>query len=586
MSRAKKSKKTKRRPQSKVTKSSNPRRSVKKSINPWKAFSLKDKWTWLGILFVLLLTALLYNPGLKHEFTNWDDNVYVTENRYIKDFSSENIKHLFTKPLAGNYHPITMFTLMINHQVSDSFASFYIGNVLLHLLNCFLVFYFIYVLSNKKRWVALFTSLVFAIHPMHIESVAWISERKDVLYTCFFLLSLISYQFSKLSGHKKYGLISLLFFALSILSKPAAIVLPGVLVLLDFYKSRKITLSSVLKKWPYFLIAIVLTIITLRTQAEAGATISSDFSLLQRIMITCYIPFAYLYRFFIPEGLSAFYPYPASNAIPFIIQLSPLFFVGLGAGLFVLRRKAHIVVFGLLFFLLNIFLIMQIKMVGEAMLADRYTYIPYIGLAFSLGMLLDKYISSRAKNWRLLPVSVMVIFCTLLFIISSQRLTVWQNSGTLFSDVIDKYPNFYKAYISRGRYNHKTNPDKALMDYNRALELKANHIAFNNRANIYLDRGEYNAAIQDYSNALKIKPGFAPAHGNRAGAYFMMSDYEKAIEDYNISLQLNPNIGLFVFNRSRCLNRLNRKKEALQDALRAKALGYPVPDNYLKGLQK
>ena len=372
-------------------------------INPWKAFGLKDTWIWTFLLAIILLTIGLYWPGIHHEFTNWDDPVYVTENRFIREISLANLQHIFTEPLAGNYHPVTLFSLMLNYQLGDSFASFYIVNLVLHLFNGFLVFYFIYILSEKKRWVSLFTALIFAIHPMHIESVAWIAERKDVLYTFFFLLSLISYQFFQKHGSKKYGLLSLLFFALAILSKPAAIVLPGVLVLLDFFESKKITLSSIINKWPYFIIAIVILIITLQTQTSAGATIESDFSTVQRIMISSYIPLAYIFKFFYPVNLSASYPYPPSDALPMIIQLSPLIFIAVASLLFAFRKKQHLLVFCALFFFVNVFLIMQIKMVGEAMLADRYTYVPFIILAFALAVLVDRYLLNRGPVIKYAP---------------------------------------------------------------------------------------------------------------------------------------------------------------------------------------
>jgi 4-amino-4-deoxy-L-arabinose transferase-like glycosyltransferase len=192
---------------------------------------------------------------LRNSFTNWDDEYYVIQNALLR---GPDWAGIFSKPVVSNYHPITIATLAFNYSMTQLDPSSYlITNLLLHLINTALVFYFIWLISGKKIWVAAFSAIVFGIHPMHVESVAWVSERKDVLYTLFFLLSLIQY-WGFLGGGKNKNLIyCFLFFALSILSKPAAIILPFVLLTLDYWYGRKFRQRVLLEKIPFLIVSIV-----------------------------------------------------------------------------------------------------------------------------------------------------------------------------------------------------------------------------------------------------------------------------------------------------------------------------------------
>ena len=214
-----------------------PGTGSKQSLLPW-------------LLAALGVTAICLFPMLQNEFTNWDDQYYVLNNRLLKGPDWQGI---FTEPVVSNYHPVTMLSLALNYSISqlDPF-SYLLFNYLLHLLNTALVFYFIYKISGAKIEVAFLTALIFGIHPLHVESVAWIAERKDVLYTVFFLLSLLQY-WRFLETEKRRALwISLVFFILSLLSKPAATILPLVLILLDYWKGRPINRRSLVEKIPFF----------------------------------------------------------------------------------------------------------------------------------------------------------------------------------------------------------------------------------------------------------------------------------------------------------------------------------------------
>jgi len=228
----------------------------------------RDRSFAIWLFGVLAMTGLCILPMLGNGFTNWDDDVYVINNLIIK---APDWKAIFTRPSAYNYHPLTMLTLAFNYAISgvDPF-SYHLVNWLFHLLNTSLVFLFIYKISGRKIFVAAFTSLIFGIHPMHMESVAWVSERKDVLYTFFFLLALLQY-WSFLETDKRPKLLyCFIFFLLSLLSKPAAIILPFVLLLLDYWYGRSFTWKVWAEKIPFFIFSLLFGFITIKRQsAEA-----------------------------------------------------------------------------------------------------------------------------------------------------------------------------------------------------------------------------------------------------------------------------------------------------------------------------
>ena len=217
----------------------------------------KKSSKWIYAFAAVVITAIAFFPSLSNGFTNWDDEVYVINNENIREFSWEKIKYWFGAYHHGNYHPLTMVSYMWEYSISELNPSIYhINNYILHLLNTALVFFFIYKLTDKKE-VAIIVATLFGVHPMHVESVAWISERKDLLYSVFYLSTLIVYLGYKHSPDWKKYLLLLVLFVASLLSKSAAVVLPIVLLLIDYYQQRKLTIKLIIEKIPLFALSIV-----------------------------------------------------------------------------------------------------------------------------------------------------------------------------------------------------------------------------------------------------------------------------------------------------------------------------------------
>ena len=238
------------------------KKQAKKKAPPKTSAPPAVNYNYIIVAVILvLLTYISFSPSLKNEFTNWDDPTYVTENPMVMSDKTQ-WKEIFSQPVSLNYHPLTMLTLAWNYQSADKEGGklnakvFHVWNVWLHVFNTLLVFYFIWLLSGRQLLTAAFTAAVFGVHPMHVESVSWVSERKDVLYTFFFLLSCISYLLYLDKKKILYLVLCFVLFALSCLSKAMAVVLPVVLLAIDYFKGRKWDIKLLFEKIPFLLLAL------------------------------------------------------------------------------------------------------------------------------------------------------------------------------------------------------------------------------------------------------------------------------------------------------------------------------------------
>lgn len=559
--------------QQEKTKRKHNQRKTNKYKKTSKEAWWKDKKVLGVVVSILVLTFITFLPSLDNEFTNWDDHLYVTENLSIQSFSGENLKTMVTKPVAANYHPITMLSFGLNYAISEyNPFSYHLVNLLVHLLNTFLVFYFLFLLTKRKWIIAGITALLFAIHPMHVESVAWVAERKDVLYTFFFLLGLITYLKYVWEKQTKFYVYTLLFFVLSVLSKPAAVVFPLVLLLLDFFLNRldfnKIDKKAIVEKIPFFAISLLAGIATLQIQSGEGAVGDmKDLTILQRFMYAGYGFSMYIFKLLVPTKLSTFYPYPATKALPIWYTIAPICtLIILGLATWSLRFT-KVIFFSVVFYLINLLLVLQFISVGEAIIADRYTYVPYIGLFFLIGYGVN-YLWDNNKQQLAYVAGGLVIIASLVFaLLSFNRTKVWANSGTLWSDVISKYENVPVAYTNRGSYYRKNKKLKeALADFDKAIGMRPNYFrAYNNRANVYFGLGQNEKAIADYTKTLELEKNDVKALSNRGAAYFQLKKYNEAMSDLDRALTLDPNHDNSLRNRGVLNFTVGRHEQAVKD---------------------
>ena len=547
---------------------------------------LKPFLPWL--LLVLGITAIALYPMLNNSFTNWDDEVYVINNVLIK---GPDWNGIFTTKVSSNYHPITMLSLAFNYALTGLDPSSYlILNLLLHLLNTALVFYFVWTVFGNRVWVAAFTALFFGIHPMHVESVAWVSERKDLLYTLFFLLSLLQYWKYLLTGKNIQLIFSFLLFGLSILSKPAAIILPLVLLLMDYWHGRRFAMKLILEKIPFFLVAIAFAIITVNLQSKTAVAGLDMYPLWARFFFANYVSMIYIVRFFVPYPLSAFHPYPPIADLGLTVYLSPLFMLVLMAFIW-FKRSNKLLMFCFLFYIINLLLVMQIVTIGNTIVSERYTYMPYIGIGLIVAAWLDKYREGSSKYFVWAGAgTVSFIFAFLSF----KQTDVWKDSDSLWSNVIKYYPNSAVPRTNRANYNSRlafSTTDKiqanelnlsALEDCNRALKVDPGHVkGYEVRQVVYLMLNRNKEAIEDATKLISLQPQNILGYYNRGLANIAIGNIDQAIVDLNACIVINPDYHEALNSRGAILvNQYNQYDKALIDFNRAILL-FPKGDYYL-----
>jgi len=462
---------------------------------------------WLGA--ILVLTFTVYIPSLDNGFTNWDDDRYVT----TPLLAHPDFLRVLATPVEGNYHPLTIWSLALNYRISGLHpASYHWLSLLLHLANTALVFLFVRMLSGGRFWTTIVTSLFFGIHPMHVESVAWIAERKDVLYAFFYLLGLIAYLRYLERRRLPWLGVTLLAFVLSAASKPAAVVFPISLWTIDYFRRRPFNLSTLAEKVPFLAVSLAVGLLTLKAQRSVGAVASAHaWGPVQQLLIASYGTLMYVVKLFLPVRLSALYPYPNVEG-----GMGPQFYLAFVAlavllpTVVYLCRRVRVVLFGLAFFFVNIALVLQFFTVGQAVMADRYTYLPYIGLFFALAWWLDEHPGPRPGGVPVKPLVAGALFLMLPLSLFQTwtRCDVWQNAETLWNDTIRKHPDAVPPYSGRGL--------------------------------VKVSRGDLAGAVADFSRAIELNPKYRDAYVNRAIAFAKMDEYEKSIADRRQAIELEP----------------------------------------------
>lgn len=494
------------------------------------------KWLWGG-LFLAAFTFLLFSPSLKYEFVNWDDDVNIYENENVVRF---DLNGIFTDHVIGNYNPLTTLTFALEYQMAGENPFLYhLNNLILHVLCTLLVF----LLMRKMELSFLgsfLVALLFGIHPMRVESVVWVTERKDVFFGAFFLLSLIFYTDYLEKKKNLFFILSLGVFVLSLFSKIQAVALAPTLLLIDYWFSRKTDRKLILEKIPFFILALATGIAGIWFLRQQGSLdTGTSFPLVQRLFIGSYSFVVYIIKSLVPWKMSALYPYPPKISAVFYLSMIPALAV---VAVPVFKFKSNkTLTFGILFFLFNIAFLLQVVGAGQGFMADRFTYIPYIGLF----LILAKTVELAAKK---LPqrksfiYSVITVYLVLLTGGTFNRMKVWKNSETLWTDVIEKYPNTPLPYNNLGHYLRRQNqPERALENYNKAISLEPRTAQpYNNRGKIYFDRGEIEKALEDYNQAIELEPGFANALANRGAAYGMKREWKNALNDLNKALEIDP----------------------------------------------
>jgi tetratricopeptide (TPR) repeat protein/uncharacterized membrane protein (DUF441 family) len=543
-----------------------------------KSSTLSKRLLMLG-LALGLCTVIVYLPALNLGFVNWDDDEYVYKNSNIHSPNIGFVRWAFTTFHCGNWHPLTWFSLVADRFVwGTGPMGFHTTNVVLHGINTALVTILAALLISiatknaspeeeggslldRNMLAAAVTGILFGFHPIHVESVAWISERKDVLSAFFFLAGILvylRYAWVRSDGIAKEAFyqgrsgwlyfLTLLLFVLSLLSKPMAVTFPAVLLILDWYPLNRFQsgdrYSSVLaEKLPFFGLSLASSLVTIAAQKYGGAVAYfADSSLAGRILIGARAFVMYLWKMLVPVNLLPYYPYPRNMPL---LSTEYLFVVLVAAGITVScivlykMKRGRFWIVAWSYYLITLFPVLGIIQVGMQSMADRYTYLPSIGPFFLLGLgstfLINKKGVLISKFWlRYSSLIVLGILAVTLSLLTQRQIGIWKDGLTFWNYVIEKEPG--------------------VID-----------VAYNNRGLIYLEQGRYHEALLDCNTALSINQGFAPFYFVRAEVYNRLGEYENTVKDLSTALTLSPDYILGYVYRSMMYNWLGEHDKALAD---------------------
>lgn len=575
---------------------------------PAPGLSAPGRREWLAALGVAVLTFIIYLPALGNKFVNWDDITYVVGNQNIQSFNSSFFKWIFNFN-AANWHPLTWVSHAIDYSLWGlNPLGHHLTSIVIHSANAFLLcILFIYLVLNthqpqdlpdkerilRKALIAgASASLLFGIIPVHVESVAWVSERKDVLSTFFFLIALISYTRYSTEQHINKALYyasTLISFVLALMSKPMVITLPVILVILDIYPFKRIKIKKGLtmqyrvfmEKIPFFLLSLVSGVVTIMAQRAGGAIATiEEYPFSGRIIIALKAILLYLAKMIAPVWLSPVYPYQKKiSYIPYLSFefLGPLFAVFLISFFCIYAWKKGWKSFltAWAFYIVTLLPVLGLLKVGNQAAAERYTYIPSIGPLFLIGLgialLSDKSTNSRQAFIRnkavvLLPLILFFIFMGGMTI---KQIGVWKDSVTLWTAAIKRFPTLPFAYNQRGvAYMLSGKYSEALKDLDYSITLKNDDTeVYLNRAFVYKETGDYQSSLNDLNRALQLSPKMADLYYRRAVVHIRMENYQRAFEDLNGFFELARDIDTTdaYYSRAFVYIRLGDYRKAIED---------------------
>ncbi|MEY2430101.1 MAG: hypothetical protein QOJ40_2986, partial [Verrucomicrobiota bacterium] len=550
-------------------------------------------------LWLALATLAMFLPAMRNGFVDYDDGDYVTANAHVQSgVNWENIAWAFRTGHASNWHPLTWVSHMIDCQLfGQNAGAHHLMNVLFHVANTLLVFLVLRRMTGS-HWRSALVAALFALHPLHVESVAWVSERKDVLSGFFFLLTLWAYskyvtsvegpaskksefRMPKSEGNPNaknpnasasgtlhfalwYGL-AVIFFALGLTSKPMLVTLPFVLLLLDYWPLRRVSgvppplLTSarqaegrvtgggnrssipwlILEKVPFFILSVVSSVITFLAQKHGGA-VSTSISMGARIANALVSYGRYLGKFLWPQTLSVLYPHPGEWPAMQVLFCTALL-LGVTVVVIALARRRPYLLVGWLWFLGTLVPVIGLIQVGIQSMADRYMYLPMLGLLVMLVWGIGEALPSLQWGVKAqkLASAISLGACACL---SWRQEQYWRNSETLFRHTTKVTRDNYLAYNNLGFYlSHQGRMAEAMENYRSALKIRPNYEdAHNNLGYALAGQKKYVEAIAEYDEALRASPNHVEVHNNLGNALAETGNTEAAITHYRIALAQKP----------------------------------------------
>ncbi len=571
---------------------------------------MKNSWI---LLAVLLIVALAFSPSLFNGFIKNDDPGHLLENPTLRALTLENFRAMFQSIINTTYIPLTTVSFAFEyHFFGYNPFVYHLDNLLLHLVVVALVFFFFQKLGLSTLASGI-GALFFGIHPMHVESVAWVTERKDVLYASLYMASIVFYWRYVERENRIYYWASVAFGFCSILAKPMALSLPLILLLCDWWMGRTWKRSVFLEKIPYTVVAVTVAGITYLHNVRLPWH-----SFAEALMLWTWCFVFYIKKFFFPSSLIIFYQFPQ----PLTWANGEFLFSGFVFSVicvaFYYFRRSKLFVFALAFYFLSIFFLLRFDDVENINpVSDRFMYLPSVGFCGLLGagfarLMQDKTRQGHRRKYAVLVLTVAVILASAK---TFSLCRAWRDATILWSAVIERSPYLALAYVHRGAeyqekgdllsatedyqkaiaikddayahsnlamiYKQSKRLDDALLEYTRAIDLKPDFWgAYFDRGNLYRESGRYPLAIEDYTKVLQLLPGYSQAYANRGTAHFYNQEENLALIDFNRAIRFDPRAINAINNRAVIYARAGHFKKAILDFSRSISLDPKNPSVY------
>ena len=556
-------------------------------------------------IFLMVATFCIYSQVQDHEFINFDDNILVTESSLVQaGLTNENIIRVFTTTHFGGWQPITSISYMLDYQLYGlNPKGFLLTNLFFHIANSLLLFLLLFRMTGAI-WQSAFVAVVFALHPLNVESVAWVAERKNVLSTFFLLLTIWAYShYAAKPTIKSYGLVFLLF-AFGLMSKAILITLPFVLLLFDYWPLERFKLGQreggfkiaqkdkyfngeknvsklVLEKFPLLILSALFSTTTLiffkKNVLIASESVGQDpvsiLTILTNVMISY---FEYLWKMLWPKGLAILYAHPGNTLAVWKGVLCGIALLVITTISIKLIRKAPYFVVGWFWYLGTFIPVIGFLRAGPHLIADRYAYLSLIGIFVIIAWGVPELLKEWHYRKNVLKASAGILILTLILITWTQ-VSHWKSSITVFEHAIrvtdKKYPNFYVVYNNLGRaLSDEGKIEEAIPHYKMAIKLNPKWVEGYNSLGLALQiKGKSSEAIIQYKTAMKVNPDYAPAYYNLGNALSEKGKLEKAISLYKRAIRLKPdydlahnNLGNALFNTKMTEEAIDYYKEAIR----------------------
>ena len=553
----------------------------------------------LPLLISLILgigTLAVFIPVAKYEFVNYDDHDYVSSNSHVQGgLKWENVVWAFNGGHASNWHPLTWLSHMADWEMFGARAGgHHLINALIHLVNSILLFHLLRYLTGAL-WRSALVAALFAWHPLHVESVAWVSERKDVLSTCFFMLTLWAYARyvnAKVSMKQAPGLrlsppvirlyvLCMVLYILGLLCKPMLVTVPFVFLLLDFWPLRRgVEFNTIqIEKWkrlfieklPFFILAGISSVVTFIVQRKGGSVWSvAEVSIGSRLQNSVVAYCRYLGKLFWPTELSVFYPHPGFWPVLVVIAACAVL-VAVSFIVLHFRRFQYLPV-GWFWYVGTLVPVIGIVQVGWQSIADRYTYIPYIGIF----VLLVWFVEELTRDWRARAIPLAVVSgvgLVILGVLTRQQVGYWKDSETLFSHALAVTTNNFVAHHNLGlTLVQQGRTDEAIRHFAAAVRLRPKYAdSYNGLGEALLRQGRVDEAKQMFDKAVSLSPNLAVARNNLGIALSRKGFVDQAIGEFEAALKAKPDYAKACNNLGMAYQSQGRLDEAivqLQEAVR------------------